>query len=213
MLASLSRMKAVFSSRRVSLHTSVRTSLWLGSLALALVACSAGSPVGTAGAGRQSDTSSTTASCAATATCASPKPLGTVSGDATSGALSVRGTGEGWFAVTVTEDVDAWTGKSLRLQATLRGDPGARLVAYGELAERAPEGGSWPDGGPPVDCASRPVTASRSGDTATLELAWGESLGVDGGSANGVPDGRTFVLAVLDPNGTCGAWQLDVRGN
>lgn len=171
----------------------------------ALMACSAGSSSGSSGA-----SGGAKVACVDAGTCAAPKNLGTVSGDAPSAPLRAQGTGSAWFAVTVTEDVDSWTGKSLHVTATVRGNPDVRLRALGDLAERAPDGGVWPDGGPPVDCAAQ----GAAGATRTsVELTWGESVGVDGGSANGSPDGRTLAFEVRDTGESCDPWELEVRGN
>lgn len=183
----------------------LRAMAWFSGCAVALaafVACSAGTSSGSAGGGGK-------APCGDAGSCAAPRTLGTVSGDAPSAPLRAQGTGSAWFAVTVTEDVDSWTGKPLHVTATVRGNPAVRLRALGDLAERAPDGGDWPDGGPPVDCAAQGAGAAR----ASVELTWGESVGVDGGSANGRPDGRTLAFEVRDTGESCEAWELEVRGN
>lgn len=171
----------------------------------ALTACSAGTSSASSGASPGAK-----ASCGDAGSCAAPKMLGTVSGDAPSAPLRAQGSGSAWFAVAVTEDVDAWTGKSLHVTATVRGNPNARLRVLGDLAEHAPDGGVWPDGGPPVDCGAQgtagPVRSS-------VELTWGESVGVDGGSANGRPDGRMLAIEVRDTGESCDAWELEVQGN
>ncbi len=176
-----------------------------GMVLAALAACSAGTSSASSGAIPGAKTA-----CGDAGSCAAPKMLGTVSGDAPSAPLRAQGTGSAWFAVAVTEDVDTWSGKSLHVIATVRGNPNARLRVLGDLAEHAPDGGAWPDGGPPVDCATQATTGSTP---STVELTWGESLGVDGGSANGRPDGRTLAIEVRDTGESCDAWELEVRGN
>ena len=67
----------------------------------ALMACSAGTSSASSGA-----SGGAKVACGDAGSCAAPKILGTVSGDAPSAPLRAQGTGSAWFAVTVTEDVD-----------------------------------------------------------------------------------------------------------
>jgi hypothetical protein len=123
---------------------------------------------------------------------------------------TTTGEGSDWVRVRVREDVSDWTGKALHVTATLTPPLGEQLElhARANLEERPADGGAWPEGGPAIDCAA----PAGEGGVTTLRLTWGEPD--DGGSANGLDDGRDLAFEVRHRSGSCGGrWKLEVRGD
>lgn len=165
------------------------------------------------GEGSTSDPT-TPGSCEGPTTCPNAPMLGVISGDSKDGGtLRMTGQNSGWVLVRATEDLSSWTGEGMKLRATLSPPAGATydLVAHFNAAGTFPDGGYLPDAAGAIDCEKRVGSATSSGDNAVLDLAWGEPS--DGGSANGLEDGRTIALEVRHVMGSCGigGWTLEVR--
>jgi hypothetical protein len=147
-----------------------------------------------------------TVPCDAGATCPAARSLGHVSGDTRADTLSADGTTSTWLHVTVTEDDSAWSGRPVRLRATLAAASAAsfELHAYLDVSKRDDAG---------LDCIDDVARSFPEGGAASLDFSWGDP---PDGSANGYDDGRTVALEVRNVSGTCSAgapWHLDVRGN
>lgn len=198
----------------------VRARQILATVALACVAALSSMAVGCATGGNSTSANAGDAtgegengSCSASATCEHARDLGSLPGDGDGGATIVtNGTQSDWLLLHVTETNSDWSGQPLRIRATLANPPGAvfALRAYGNLAERAPDGGAFGDGGPGVDCVDQVGASSASDFLPALDLEWGEAI--DGGSANGLDDSRTIAVRVAHVSGGCsGDWTLTVN--
>lgn len=139
-------------------------------------------------------------SCASNLTCGSPKNAGTVSGDTSSSAVTVTGSGEDWVAISVTEDDSNLFGNSLEVRGTLQSPAGSDFDL--EL---------WADG------CGQPTSTSKSTGIEAAGAEWGEDPAT---FANGIPDAKTVTFHVFPKAGpsatTCDAakkWTLTVNGN
>ncbi len=183
----------------------VLASLSVAALA-SLAACSGNSTSSASGAGTAAPASDTaTVSCDAGAVCSAARLIGSVSGDTADAGVKATGTTSAWVHVRVTEDDSAWSGRPVRLRATLTSPGGADFELHAFLdTSRNDDAG--------LDCAHEVGTAIRGAEGSTLDISWGDPADA---SANGVDDGRTVALEVRHVAGECRAgasWTLDVQG-
>jgi hypothetical protein len=142
--------------------------------------------------------------CDSGATCRAAALLGTLSGDTGDGGLRASGTTSTWLHVRVTEDDDDVQGRPVRLRAELAGADGFELRAYLDDSRNADAG---------LECAKRVGRSTPSASGSRLDLSWGDPPDA---TANGVDDGRTVALEVVQKDGLCAAnrvWRLQLNGN
>lgn len=140
-------------------------------------------------------------SCTSSATCQGAMDLGSISGDTGSATVSGMGYQSAWLKVRVTEDDNSVVGNDLSMTATLTSPAGAQFDVLMYVNT----------GSDVIECTTPTGTSTKSGNTATLRISWGE-----GSIANGSDDSRTVSIEVRPSSTTCSPsskWQLVVQGN
>lgn len=143
-------------------------------------------------------------------TCNTSKSQSSISGDTSTSARTITGAASQWFTVDVTEDNNSFSGRSLRLRATLTSPPGKNFDLFLYL----------PTQGGIKECRLNEESSEEGpGVDDKVSLVWGEA---DGSLPNGSNDTRTVTIEVREivdasvPAVACdptAKWTLKLEGN